>query len=405
MTNGFEKRMNEVEKYSKEAPDNDVIMPKQMGGQRTAPGRKPGAVYFPRNPLTRVLPIPKAIWEQNAGNPFDILDVAKAVGMSPTSSTFIQLLASSYRYGLTEGSPSTKIISLTPLGSSIVAPTYGVDVKAKLREALLFSEIFRKVYTWMDRKPIPRDDVFRNTLMKPSEAGGFGIPKEYVDDFVKVFMQNISDYHLADELQGTRYLRLDKLSSAPLQTILPPKGEYEEGLQETVIEEGVGEREAPSSMSGQVVVQEEKTAPKQIFVAHGKNKRPLEQLEKILNRFKVPYRVAEEEAHRGRPVGQKVADLMRQCTSGIFIFTADEETQDMQGNKIYTPSDNVVYELGAASVLYGEKIVILKENEVSFASDFGDLAYISFEKDKLDLKAADLMVEFIGLGFLELRPT
>jgi hypothetical protein len=32
-------------------------------------------------------------------------------------------------------------------------------------------------------------------------------------------------------------------------------------------------------------------------------------------------------------------------------------------------------------------------------------SYISFEKDKLDAKAADLMVEFIGLGFLELRPT
>jgi len=61
--------------------------------------------------------------------------------------------------------------------------------------------------------------------------------------------------------------------------------------------------------------------------------------------------------------------------------------------------------LGAASVLYGEKIVILKENEVSFASDFGDIAYISFEKDKLDAKAADLMLEFVGLGFLELRPT
>jgi hypothetical protein len=65
----------------------------------------------------------------------------------------------------------------------------------------------------------------------------------------------------------------------------------------------------------------------------------------------------------------------------------------------------VVYELGAASVLYGKKIVILKEKDVDFASDFSDLGHIPFEKDKLDATAADVMVELIGLGFLEVRPT
>ena len=149
-------------------------------------GRKAGTIYFPRNSLRDVLPIPRSIWEQNAGNPFDILDVAKAVDQSPTSGRFIVRLASSYRYGLTEGSPTTKLIVLTPLGSSIVAPTADTDVNAQLRTALLNPPIFQKVYNWMDRKPIPRDDVLRNTLMKPPELGGFGIPKEDVDEFVRV---------------------------------------------------------------------------------------------------------------------------------------------------------------------------------------------------------------------------
>src|SRR5438309_3006253 len=136
-------------------------------------GRKAGTVYFPRNSLQEVLSIPKAIWEQNAGNPFDILDVANAIGQSPTSGRFIVRLASSYRYGLTEGSPTTKVITLTPLGSSIVAPTAETDVNAQLRRALLNSPIFQRVYTWMDRKPIPREDVLRNTLVKPPDLGGF----------------------------------------------------------------------------------------------------------------------------------------------------------------------------------------------------------------------------------------
>jgi predicted nucleotide-binding protein len=96
---------------------------------------------------------------------------------------------------------------------------------------------------------------------------------------------------------------------------------------------------------------------------------------------------------------------MKNCTSGIFIFTADEERGDANGNKVYRPSDNVVYELGAASVLYGNKIVIFKEEDVTFASDFSDIGYISFEKDRLDAMAADLMMELINLGFMQLTPT
>ncbi len=51
------------------------------------------------------------------------------------------------------------------------------------------------------------------------------------------------------------------------------------------------------------------------------------------------------------------------------------------------------------------KNVILKEDDVSFASDFSDTGYILFEKDRLDPKAADRMVELISLGFLQLIPT
>jgi len=362
-------------------------------------GRKAGTIYFPRNSLRDVLPIPRSIWEQNAGNPFDILDVAKAVDQSPTSGRFIVRLASSYRYGLTEGSPTTKLIVLTPLGSSIVAPTADTDVNAQLRTALLNPPIFQKVYNWMDRKPIPRDDVLRNTLMKPPELGGFGIPKEDVDEFVRVFTENIEDYGLADDVQGTRYLRLSNLAPQVIQAVEPSSTEME-----TLSAPEVGFREIPTVPS-QALPKTTPAIPKRIFVAHGKNRKPLEQLEKILLRFKVPHKIAVEEPNRGRPISGKVAELMKQCTSGIFIFTADEETTDQNSQKVWRPSDNVVYELGAASALYGEKIVIFKEEGVDFASDFGDLGYISFERDKLDAKAADLMLELITLGFVQLTPT
>ena len=88
-----------------------------------------------------------------------------------------------------------------------------------------------------------------------------------------------------------------------------------------------------------------------------------------------------------------------------MIFTADEKYMDVNGNEIWRPSDNAVYELGAASILYGNKIVILKEKDVSLGSDFSDLGYISFEKDNLSPKAMEIIKELVGLGFLKITPT
>jgi len=357
-----------------------------------AGGRKAGAIYFPRNSLKKAIEIPTAIWNNHAGKPFDILDLAKCLDVAPKSSAFEILIASSLRYGLTTGSPATNVVSLTPLGSDIVAPTVGVDVKAKLREALLFSDIFRKVYSDLDKKPIPRQDIFRNTLIKPVESGGYGLLERDVDNFLKVFNQNIADYDLLQEQKGgASYLRLDQLS--PITE--PEKPEPEEGE-----EVGTGEPEpTPEVPTVPVPV-----VKKQIFIAHGKNKKPLEELKNILTSFKVPYQVAIDEPHKGRPISAKVAQLMKECSSGIFIFTADEETKDLEGKTVWRPSDNVVFELGAGTVLYGEKIVIFREEGVSFGSDFTELGHITFEKDKLDAKAFDLMKELISLEFLQLTP-
>ncbi|MDG6921412.1 MAG: nucleotide-binding protein [Nitrososphaerota archaeon] len=347
-----------------------------------------GRAIFPRDPLKRALQLAQSIERNNAGRPYDRLTLAGSINFSPNSSGFRTLIISSGRYGLTEGGYTADKIALTPLGSQIVAPTSEDQVTRGLRQALLTPDLLRRVYDFYNKKAIPREDLFKNALKKE-----FNVAPEDVDSCYEILTANMRDYNLIQDIKGNEYLQLDRLAESTTGAI-PTQ---EETQQLAPLNE-----EKPQAPEQLALLP---PTPKQIFVAHGRNKRPLEQLEKILNRFKVPYRVAEEEAHRGRPIGTKVAELMKQCTSGIFIFTADEETTDAEGNKSYRPSDNVVFELGAASIQYGEKIVILKEEAVKFASDFGDIGYISFEKDKLDAKAADLMVELIGLGFLQVTPT
>src|SRR5262249_8929804 len=85
--------------------------------------------------------------------------------------------------------------------------------------------------------------------------------------------------------------------------------------------------------------------PKQLFVAHGKNHKPLEDLKKMLGEFKIPYKVAVDEANKGRPISAKVAELMNECSAGIFIFTKDErffrELKDGTHEEVWRPSENV----------------------------------------------------------------
>jgi predicted nucleotide-binding protein len=143
---------------------------------------------------------------------------------------------------------------------------------------------------------------------------------------------------------------------------------------------------------------------RQFFIAHGRDRTALAQLQSILKDLDIPYVVAEDEPNVGRPISQKIADLMRACSAGIFIFSGDEEVTDSKGEVVKRPRPNVVYELGAASLLYGQRIVIFKEAHVEFPTDFRDLGYIEYEKDLLSAKSMELLRELIKLRAVRVTP-
>ena len=88
--------------------------------------------------------------------------------------------------------------------------------------------------------------------------------------------------------------------------------------------------------------------------------------------------------------------------ASVISMSADEEFTDSSDRKIFRPSQNVIYELGAASLLYGRKIVVFRESGVTFPTDFSDLGWIEFERDALDAKAMDLLRELIALKAVKL---
>jgi predicted nucleotide-binding protein len=342
-------------------------------------------------PLREALELAQAITQFNAGRPMNRILLAEAVKLSPTSSGYRDRVMASYRYGLTEGNYSSETISLTPIGVAATSPRNHDEAVEAQRKAFRHVPVFDRLLNHFANAKLPEAAFLKNTLQRPP----FDIDPSWSQEVAALFVQNAKSVGYAREMSGGMYIVVDTgTAPAPVDVIDDATATDDSHDSPTEVAIPIGEPPTPS--------RPERPRPMQIFIAHGRNRKPLEQLEKILNEWQVPFVVAVNEPNAGRPISEKVADLMRSCSAGIFIFTADDELQDSSGGKVFRPSQNVIYELGAAGLLYGRKIVIFKEREVSFPTDFGDLGWIEFERDALSAKAMDLLRELIALKAVRL---
>ena len=71
---------------------------------------------FPLHSLQDALKVAQKIRDERAGKPMNRLLLADSLGYKPSSSSFRDLLSSSLKYGLTEGSHNVPTISLTSIG-------------------------------------------------------------------------------------------------------------------------------------------------------------------------------------------------------------------------------------------------------------------------------------------------
>lgn len=353
---------------------------------------------LPAVSLGTALRVAQGLQDQFAGRDAAPHDVALAIDVSPTSSSWRMLSGAAVAYGLTSGAYNAQNIALTELGKRIVAPTEeGDDDQAKV-EASLKPRVLRDFFAKYDRGKFPRDDIARNVLAQ------IGVPTDRLNRALDIIKENGEFTGVVRDTKTGPFVAITR-SFSP-RRFAPDVAHDEddfstaEEVDQEFAQPSDTRRQQERSSSGARL---ENAGPKQIFVAHGKNHKPLEDLKKVLDQFKIPYKVAVDEPNVGRPISRKVAQLMKECSAGIFIFTGDEKFTSSSGEDIYRPSGNVVYELGAASVLWESKIIILKEKDVNFPSDFKDLGYIEFAKDSLANHALDLLKELVGFEFVRVQ--
>ena len=327
------------------------------------------------------------------------LTLAELLGTTPTSSQFRDYVASSRMLGLTNGGINADEFSLTKLGKEAVGADEVARV-ASIKAAMMNVAPYHAFFDAFKSKKVPGATALKEFLVRDAE-----VPAERVDECAAQIVADAQTAGLTREVGGSLWIDLEGVPVAPSED------------DEADAELAGNDRAAPMERSEEqdddpavppVAPPPPPTAPKKVFIAHGKNRTPLDQLKQALDQFKVKYAVAVDEPNKGRPISKKVAELMQEeCSSGMFIFTADEqflaETEDGKTEQVWRPSENLVFELGAASILYENRIVIFKEKSVSFPSDYSDLGYIEFEKDQLVAELGKLFSELVALEILEVR--
>lgn len=178
----------------------------------------------------------------------------------------------------------------------------------------------------------------------------------------------------ADELVNGHDTGLERVDEKPAllnADFTPPSVNYASNDEQSV---GFGDAQVSTDIN-------------QVFVGHGRNQQILDQVKELLTYGRFEPVVAEEEETTAVPVPRKVLDALRRSQAGVINVSADEQVTDDKGHTRYTINQNVLTEIGAAFVLYDEKVVLLTDRRVELPSNLQGIYRCEYEGDTLDFEA------------------
>jgi hypothetical protein len=197
---------------------------KSLGQKSVRKGRTPRP--YPAKTLEEALLIPKAIRDQNNGNPWDTEDVAQAsLGVARSNNKFFYTAAAARDYGLTVGTRDSDKIELAPHGRDLFFAPDEETKKAKMLEAFFSIDIFKRVFEHYGSAELPKKEFLTNTLQKD-----FGLAPEWHEDFVKIFKENCKFLGIEKGLGPTQKLPVtDSAVEHPseIQVVGQPKGKFD----------------------------------------------------------------------------------------------------------------------------------------------------------------------------------
>ena len=331
---------------------------------------------YPINALQDALVIATTIQDVNAGLELDRKLLARAIGTTPASSGFTMRLNSSAKYGLTQGGYNDPRISLTQRGESIVAPRDDEEKQRALVQAAMQPEVFGQFYRMLNGKRLPEDTYARNMIQRE-----LGIHPELADECLTIIKAN-----------GLYTGVLATLDDGALRVDLEGRSSPTESRSDGVADVPVPSIGTPHE-SGAV----DRTAGK-IFIGHDGDPEDVRFVSTVLDEVGIPHGFVQEVSGEPQPVSAQVSVEMRACTAAVLVF-ANHGPDEVEARK---SAERMLYQLGASSVLYGDRIVILKEDGFEPAYELGSLRTIVFDRGRPEKAGLALLGELQRAGVIKI---
>src|SRR6266478_9022835 len=183
-------------------------MTKKAAAPKKTSAPKTVVPKYPRHSLEKVLRIPKAILDQNAGKECSDEDTATFLNIKYNKGPYALELSSAMKFGLLER-PSPGRIAVSELAKKILRPQNEQEELIGLREAVLKAPDISTVYSHYRGENLPDTQFFENALVDK-----FGIPKEKLAEFKSIFFETLTKAKLLEDHDGKRRV-IDVSSDVP----------------------------------------------------------------------------------------------------------------------------------------------------------------------------------------------
>ncbi|MYE53684.1 MAG: hypothetical protein F4X34_00615 [Chloroflexi bacterium] len=334
---------------------------------------------YPTYTLEDALSVARAIYEVNAGLPFDRELLAGALGTTPKSSAFTMRLNASAAYGLTEGGYNDPDIRLTDLGEAVVSSSPDEAGRGDaVAAAATNPDTFGRFYRLFDGRRLPQSNYLHNILERE-----LGIRSDLADECLGILWENGEFAGLiAEGADGAYHVRLPEphivADAAPLPNRVAT------------------EMPTPYIARPEVGAPERVDLPgsdRSVFIGHIGDSDAADYVVSMLDDFGIVTaspRISEDDT--GLLVPQEVSQAMRDSRAAVLVFRS--------GDDAWSSRDKMIGMLGASSVLFDDRVVLLHEDGERMSISLEGLNHIDFDHERPGESGMNLLVALHKAGVI-----
>ena len=327
----------------------------------------------PKHSIEEALRVARAIEDQCGGSSTPPLIVGQAMGLTPTSRAFVDLCGSSIAYGFTMGGSRAKKMSITDLGKRALSEIES-DRNSALREAILKPTALSQFLKRYNSNQFPKEEVAIKML--ESDAG---IESTKAKELLPLIRQNAEFAGILRTIKGKSFIHLGSAEGGAESD--SNSDSESQGLATNDFQSTEQPQASTDSHSTEIA---NGTRNRRVFIAHGSNKKIVEQIRELLEIANFDPVIAVRQETSAKPIPHKIRDEMSDCRAGIIHVGLERHVKDDEGKEHTMLNSNVLIEIGASMALYGDNFVLLVEEGVTLPSNLQGLSVIEYQGNTMD---------------------